>query len=136
MRVLLIDNQENLDKAWKSASKWIEKAKNRANSKYPLEDIYQDILHGKKMLVKLVEGKKFVWLILGVEMNSHCRVSKILYCAGVGLLEMLDEVVAFCEAYAITNGAKSITLSGRKGWERAMQKVGYKYCSITLGKEL
>lgn len=51
----------------------------------------------------------------------------------------MDELVAMApgvEALARLRGCKTVTIDGRRGWERILKAFGYKLTSCTLQKEL
>lgn len=135
MKILKVDS-DTLEQAWPHASKWIAKANLRGSSTYPLEDMKRDILDGKKLLLRCVDGESFVWLVLGCVENSENRTAIVYACGGKGLMGMLDDVVALCEAYAVSNGCEYITCSGRSGWVRALAKYGWNELSRTCGRRL
>ena len=135
MRVFPVPT-ENLEKAWASAEKWILQAKEKANGIIPISDVYKDIVLKKKALYRCVEGKKFCWLIITIYQNSENRTCNIDYCAGNGALDMLSDLVLFCEAYAVSMECEYITMTGRKGWGKVLNKHDWKERNITFGKEL
>ena len=135
MKVIKV-NPEQLEQAWPHASKWIAKANLRGNSNYPLSDMGLSIAQGKKLLLRCVDGSNFVWLVLGCVENSENRTAIVYACGGKGLMGMLDDVVALCEAYAVSNGCEYITCSGRSGWVRALAKYGWNELGRTCGRRL
>ena len=135
MRILEV-TPENIDQAWPHALPWIEKANIRGNSRYPAQDIRDDIMYGKKRLAKLINGNDFAWLVYGVVENSKGRTC-ILYCiAGEGMLNFIGKIDEFARAYAIVNGCDYITCSGRVGWTKELKSVGWSEISRTYGKEV
>ena len=135
MKILKV-NPDTLEQAWPHASKWVAKANLRGNSVYPLRDMGLSIAQGKKVLLRCVDGDKFVWLVLGCIENSENRTAVVYACGGKGLMGMLDDVVTLCEAYAVANGCEYITCSGRSGWVRALAKYGWNELSRTCGRRL
>ena len=135
MRVINV-TPDKLEQAWPHASKWLERANLRGNSNYPLSDMALSIAQGKKLLLRWVDGNSFVWLVLGCVENSANRTAIVYACGGKGLMGMLDDVVALCEAYAVSNGCEYITCSGRSGWVRALKKYGWNELSRTCGRRL
>jgi len=135
MKVIKV-NPEQLEQAWPHASKWIEKANLRGNSNYPLSDMGLSIAQGKKILLRCVDGNSFVWLVLGCVENSANRTAIVYAIGGKGLMSMIDDVVALCEAYAVSNGCEYITGSGRSGWVRALAKYGWNELGRTCGRRL
>lgn len=135
MRVIEI-TQELIENAWPYALPWVEKANRRGNSRYPASDLLRDIQEGKKRLYKIIDGKKFVWLVLGCIENSQNRTCVVYCISGKGLLEMVGRVVEYCEFFARYNQCQYITGHGRAGWIRDLKKFGWKELSRTCGKEL
>ena len=135
MKILKV-NPDTLEQAWPHASKWIAKANLRGNSNYPLSDMGLSIAQGKKILLRCVDGNSFVWLVLGCVENSANRTAIVYAIGGKGLMSMIDDVVALCEAYAVSNGCEYITCSGRPGWVRALAKYGWNELGRTCGRRL
>ena len=135
MKILKVDS-DNLERAWPHASKWIAKANLRGNSCYPLEDMKRDISDGKRLLLRCVAGPSFCWLVVGCVENSQNRTAIVYACGGDGVLDMLDDIVTFCEAYAAANKCQYITCSGRSGWVKALGRYGWNELGRTCGKEL
>lgn len=135
MKIMHIQG-DNIPKAWPHAVKWLEKANEKGKSRYPLDDTLRDIRDGKKLLFKCVSGNNFGWLVLGCVENSQNRTAIVYMCGGKGVLEFLDDITAFCEAYALHNKCQYITCSGRAGWTKELAKYGWGEISRTCGKEL
>lgn len=135
MKILYV-RPDLLDAAWAHAAPWIEKAGVRGNGRYPIDDYKDDILQGKKHLVKFVDGDKFAWVIAGVMQNSDHKTCVLSCIAGVGALEMLEDINNACLDFARHNDCKYIIFSGRKGWEREVAKIGWKPLNICYGREV
>ena len=86
-------------------------------------------------------GKYQVWFgresVAITEIASYPRrkVLSIIH-AGGDLNELQDEMEPQMCAFARSQGCQSITVQGRKGWERVRQARDYKFGFITMYKDL
>lgn len=135
MRIIHV-TPDRLERAWPHAAPWLAKAHLRGSSRYPLEDTALDVARDRKLLFRCVSGENFCWLVLGCVENSANRTALVYACGGKGVLDMLPDVVSFCEAYAMSNGCQYITCSGRAGWVRELAAYGWDELNRTCGKEL
>ena len=135
MKVLYID-ETKLAEAWPHAAPWLKKAFERGGSDYPIEDLSIDIECGKKRLFRLVHGKSFAWLCVGLMQNSQNRTCNIYAVSGVGVEGFWDEIDKFVCAWAKYNQCQYVNFSGRKGWERAIKHQGWQVASVNYKKEL
>ncbi len=134
--VELAVNKELLPKVWKFAKPYIEQSQKRGNCTYPIDDIYKDLEDNKKILVKLVDNKKFAWLVLGVVANSQERIAKLYYIGGVGALDFIEKIDEFCKKYAEWNMCKYISFAGRIGWGKVLKPLNWKKISINYVREV
>lgn len=135
MKVLHV-TPEKIEQAWPHAAPWIEKANKRGGSTYPLHDMLMSLHRGTKTLFKLIHGKDFVWVILGVVENSENRTCFVHSIAGEGLKNFMGEVVEFCEMYAMYNQCDYISGNGRAAWTKELKKYGWGEISRTVGRRL
>ena len=95
---------------------------------------FEDIVEG------VTQGRYFFW-----PGDASCMITEIIYyprrkgvhvfLAG-GDLEELIEMQKSLSKWAKEMGADHLTLTGRKGWERALRDEGWKHPHTTLTKEI
>ncbi len=130
--------QNNIALAWSLAAPWMQKAFGRGGGQgYPIQDLLADIQEGTKRLYCVCDDVgRIAWLCMGVKQNSEHRTCHVYAIGGHGALAMLPEIVPFVEAFAVYNGCKYVSCSGRKGWERELKKYGWAEIARTYGKEI
>lgn len=96
--------------------------------------LFEDVERG------ILEGRMQIWPAPNscavTELVEHAR-KKVLnvFLAGGDMDELID-MIESAAAWGGTQGCTSLTLSGRKGWERALSKTGFKPLHIVMEREI
>lgn len=129
MAVRRIDTGEQFDSEYPRVRHLLLDALKHSTN--PSED---DLLRG------LYERKYLLWTSPNAAAVTHIteydnRLSCVIYLVAGNLNEILGEGREAVEAYANEKGCKGFTLFGRKGWQRVLETVGFKFQSIVMTKD-
>lgn len=121
----------------------ITKAMHKLVARFPkdmtVEGLAADILSGRNQLwLILDEEDAFKAFVLSeikiVEATGH-KVAMLSELAGEGGVDVVP-LIAPIEEWARAEGCKELRPVGRRGWERALKKQGYKADICLYSKEL
>lgn len=107
---------------------WIEAALAYGGGTHEFEDVVAMIKSGKAQLWQGPKGCAVTEIIV------YPR-KRVLHCflAG-GEMEQITDMIDSAIAWGKTQGCTGLTLSGRIGWSRALEKYGFKPVLMTLEK--
>lgn len=108
---------------------WIEAALEYSNGTHTFKDIVDGIMEGRLQFWPAPNG------CLVTEIVTYPQKRVINVFLGGGELDQLADMHADVIAWAKTQGCAGATIVGRKGWERAFKKYGWKPAFVTLAKE-
>lgn len=102
-----------------------------------LEDIRRDVKTGKAMVIEIFNGHELlaVGVLEQVELNDG-RTLHVRYLQGNGMETWLDELHAKLYELAKAYGCKWISLTGRLGWKKALQRLNWNPIAIQLRAEV
>jgi|TARA_R100000482_G_scaffold91188_1_gene37485 hypothetical protein len=121
---------EDLDKELDRCKPWIEAALDRGGNTH----IFEDIVDGVK------KGLMQFW-----PADDACAVTEIICYPRKKVLHIflaggnMDTIVDMDESavhYAKLSGCTGMSVAGRKGWQRVLDKKGYKPFTFSLGKDI
>ena len=109
---------------------WIEQALKHSGGTHDLVDIFQGIAERKYQLKKKKKGC-LVTEILEYPKKKVCHVF-----LGAGEMNQLTDMHESVIAWAKQLKCTELTISGRKGWVRALKNHGWKEAQTTIYKEI
>lgn len=121
---------EDLDAELDRCRPWIEAALDRGGNTH----IFEDIVDGVK------KGLMQFW-----PADDACAVTEIICYPRKKVLHIflaggnMDTIVDMDESavhYAKLSGCTGMSVAGRKGWQRVLDKKGYKPFTFSLGKDI
>lgn len=121
---------EDLDTELDRCRPWIEAALDRGGNTH----IFEDIVDGVK------KGLMQFW-----PADDACAVTEIICYPRKKVLHIflaggnMDTIVDMDESavhYAKLSGCTGMSVAGRKGWQRVLDKKGYKPFTFSLGKDI
>lgn len=129
-------NTEDVFLLWPQVKDQIESAIKQSNGEYTLDDVYYGLSEGYMRLWIVYEGSQII-------ASAVCQISHypnkivcwIMFVGGKGLEEWKEESAAI-ERWAIENGAESMMMYARKGFEKILQPYGYHSTYTVIHKEL
>lgn len=108
----------------------VMKALERAGRTHSIQDVAQMILSGRAQFFGNEHGACIT------EFVTYPRRRVLNVWLAVGELEACLALQPEMEAFALANGATALSAVGRKGWERTLEKHGWKTVGLVLAKEL
>jgi len=108
---------------------WIEDALQYAET-HSYDDIVRGIMTGHMQLWPAENG------CLVTEIIHHPKKQVLNVFLGGGKMGDLLGMYEPIEAWAKAQGCQSMTIHGRKGWEKVFAKRGWKFQQISLEKEI
>lgn len=122
--------ERNLFEDWTVAREYIIPALEHCHGTYTENDLLAGVLAGQ---YRLWLGTKSAVL---TEVLQFPRIKVAHWFLGGGDLEELISMEPEIINWAIANGCRRMSVSGRKGWERAIKAHGYEFCGLTVFKDL
>jgi hypothetical protein len=126
--------RDHLDALWYDilrCQEWIQAALDHSARSHEFRDISDMIMKGSAQLWPTENGCCVTFI-------SDYPVSKMLqlWLMGGDFEEVYNEHYSAIEQFAKDRGCDQIFVNGRKGWERRLKKLGYKFSATVLVKEL
>jgi hypothetical protein len=123
--------KEHVSSIWKQVAPEIEKALQRGEGRYDIVDVYEDILTGAQTLwlaVDKIDGKPEIVGVCTVRIVKYpkfraCRLENV---AGENFDTWMNEGLRIIGDYAKELGCDRLEAEGRYGWERKLEKAGWK----------
>lgn len=116
---------------WKRCEPWIEAALEYAGGSHTIEDVERGILAGRFALVPLERSA----LVLERVDYPQYRALHVFLAGGE-----LSEIKAYFDhqlpEIARANGCKKMTISGRRGWVRALKDIGFSEAYTTITRDV
>jgi len=109
---------------------WIKSALEYSGGTHDIDDVFRAILEGRMQLWPAEEG----CLVTEILLYPRKKVLHIFLAGGEmnQLTDMHHDVIEWAKA----QGCTALTLSGRKGWSRALAKFGWEEKLVNLSKEI
>jgi hypothetical protein len=121
-----------------TVKKHLDRAVEYAHGTLGIDDVYHDLLKGKTILWIITKDDYSIISAVITDVNQYPKKKTIrVLMAGGDRLD--DWELRFCEAlmeWANNIHADGIEVIGRKGWERRLEKYGYKLAHTVLLKEI
>ena len=109
---------------------WIEAALGYSGGTHTFKDIVDGISSGRLQLWPADNS------CLVTEIVAYPQKKVLNVFLGGGELEEIAGMHTDVIAWAKAQGCEALTVSGRKGWERALKRHGWKPLHVTLTKEI
>ena len=109
-----------------------------AHGNLNVDDVYSHLISSQTVLW-LVTDEKFniqSFIITDVQQYPRRKVIRILLSAGKEMESWKKEATEAFIVWAKHIGASQIEVIGRKGWEKALNNLDYKFGHVVLVKEI
>ena len=107
---------------------WIEAALEYSGGTHLYEDIVEAVIEGR---MQLWPAKNSCWV---TEITAFPRKKVLHVFLAGGELDEILEMHEYVVQWAIEQGCESMTLTGRKGWVKALKNKGWKSQLVLLEK--
>ena len=120
----------DLEQEFARCKSWIEDALEYSGGTHDIEHIWEGIQSGR---YQFWPGK---YSAIVTEFHIYPKKTSLHVFLAGGKLEELLDMWDSMEIYAKATGCASLSVSGRKGWMRALESRDAKYLCTTVVKEL
>src|SRR6185295_9987470 len=117
---------QDLRSVWDEIKQGLEEVRKSSHDPWIPEDVYAEIKNGTATLHVEKDGGGFVVL---QKLNQYDGIALHIWCAYSKSLKPLEVYIAEIEQMARSIGAKRLTLSSKRNWQKYFEPVIY-------GKEL
>ena len=109
-----------------------------SHGEFDIDDLYKQLLTMQTVLWTVVTDKYEIeaFAITDVLEYPKKKVVRILLLAGKNMDSWKQEFSDAMVHWGAKIGASGIEVIGRKGWERSLEKLGYKFMNTILLKEI
>lgn len=125
---------EKLEPIWPVVEPLLEKALEGNCGEVTTFDVYQGIKSRDLQLWVIYDGSVQAAVITEIINYPRKKTCRALQVAGSNMDEWMH-LIQVIEDWAKEQGARSMELIGRKGWERYMKQYGFSFEHVTLNKE-
>lgn len=126
-----------IPEVWSQAAAKIQKALDRAGALFSAEYIRTALLD-KKMQLWLVRDGDYV-LAVAVTQVEVCDADKALHVVALGgelMHQWLGSLERVLRIFAAAHGCRYLSLQGRRGWVKKLQKLAWRESAVIMYKEL
>ena len=126
-----------IEGVWPMVEPMLRMATDTSGGRYDTLTVLQDICNGKSSLWAVwteADGVLAGFTTTIVDYPLTRRLS-IPFLGGNGFLEHLDAVDDAVTQYAKAHGCTGIEVIGRRGWQRALKRIGFDYSFTSICKE-
>ena len=110
--------------------KWIESALDYSGGTHNFDDVVQGIVSGRMQLWPAEKGCAVTEIVV----YPRKKVLHVFLAAGE--MDQLIDMIDAAAAWGIQNGCESMTMSGRHGWLRVLDKKGWKSVMAVMERKL
>lgn len=117
------------DENWEEVSLHLQSPVEQSGGRYTLEDVFHCIYKGEYHLWIVFDSDKLNIIAAAVTGFTDYPRKRMLtghFLGGSRMDEWVEEMDTIFERWARDHGAKGIELTGRKGWGKALDKLGWK----------
>lgn len=135
--IIIAIKQNDLHKWWHLIRPFIEKALETGYGEYEIEDIHTLLEDGNAGLIAVIINDKIVAGIVTTIIDKPAIRELIIVTAGGSHLdEWLDKIMNIFDILAKESQVNIISVHGRAGWVKKLEKYGYDYTYTTVIKRL
>ena len=120
---------EMLEGRWKEISIHLVSPVQQSGGRFTLEDVFHSIAIGDYHLWVAIDeeiAEVVAVCVTGFTLYPRQRMLTCHFLGGSRMDEWLEEMDTILEKWGRQHGAKGIELTGRKGWGRALEPLGWK----------
>tara|TARA_R110002072_G_scaffold59447_3_gene151311 strand:- start:77 stop:499 length:423 start_codon:yes stop_codon:yes gene_type:complete len=114
------------DENWEEVSGHLQSPVEQSGGRYRLEDVFHSIYNGDYHLWIVLDEKIVAAAVTGFTDYPRKRMLTCHFLGGSRMDEWVEDMDVIFEKWARDHGASGIELTGRKGWGRALDKLGWK----------
>lgn len=103
----------------------------RGDPHYTSADVWNEIREGR---ATLWPGNQSTAVTTVIECPQGRRFN--IWVAAGDMTELIEEIYPAMEQAARELGCRSVTITGRRGWVRALRDIGFKEAATVVAKEL
>ena len=127
----------SLGSAWNAIAPYIQKGLDYANNELDIDDVHTMVEDGDVVVLMIEENNKILSVITLELVNKPAkRVMCIMTAGGEALDRWLPEIMEVIYKIAKEQQADSISINGRKGWLKILEKYNYKHLYTVLSCEV
>ena len=109
--------------------KWIEDALGYSGGTHGFQDVVDGVLSGRMQLWPAERGCAVTEIVI------YPKKSVLHVFLAAGEMETIINMIDSAVAWGKTQGCTSMTIAGRRGWERVLAKHGYKPVMTVLERD-
>jgi hypothetical protein len=109
--------------------KWIEDALEYSGGTHNFDDVADGIMEGRLQLWPAERGCAVTEIVI------YPRVKVLHVFLAGGEMDQIIDMINSAVAWSKTQGCTSMTISGRHGWQRVLEKHGFEPVMTVLKKE-
>ena len=120
---------EMLEGRWEEISIHLVSPIQQSGGRFTLEDVFHSIAIGDYHLWVAIDeeiAEVVAVCVTGFTLYPRQRMLTCHFLGGSRMDEWLEEMDTILEKWGRQHGAKGIELTGRKGWGRALEPLGWK----------
>lgn len=109
--------------------KWIEDALEYSGGTHTFEDVARSIMEGRMQLWPATRGCAVTEIVV------YPRKSVLHVFLAGGEMDQIIDMIDSAVEWGKMQGCSSMTIAGRKGWQRVLERYGYEPVMTVLEKE-
>jgi|TARA_Y100001951_G_C11162351_1_gene195484 hypothetical protein len=124
-----------VDTCWDEVAPMLERATDRSGGRYSIEDVYNKIVNEIAHLWVALEGKEIVAaFVTEITAYGQKKMLTVQFAGGSKMIEWVGEIDSIFRRWALDNGCSGVELTGRKGWVKALEGLGWKPSFVVVEK--
>jgi hypothetical protein len=129
-------NRDRIDDVWPEVESQIQRALDYTRGELTTDYIKTQLESGNALLLLALDGAILASIVCEIVDTASLRVCHIIACGGEKADIWLDKWHEVIVPLAKEQGCRRISLSGRKGWVKKLQKYGFNYAYTTIDQEI
>jgi hypothetical protein len=113
----------------------LKKATDRSGGRYNLGDVYDKIVNEIAQLwVAMEENEIVAAFMTEITVYGQKKMLTVHFAGGSKMIEWLPEMDSIFRRWALDNDCSGVELTGRKGWVKALEGLGWKPSFVIVEK--
>lgn len=125
-----------IESIWPQVKDQIQSALNYTKGEISLNQVKEQLIKGNNLLLLVIDKKVIASVVCELVDTASLKVCHILACGGEQIDSWLADILKTIKTIAKEQGCKRVSLTGRKGWERKLNKDGFKHAYTTLDLDI
>lgn len=130
--------KDKIDMLWNTVEPMLAMATEHSSDRYSTIKIFNDLMEDKKLLWILVDENDTIKVALTTSVEDYpgVRALRVGFAGGEDFLNNLEPMRKAIKEFGASVGCTKLEVLGRKGWERVLTPMGFKFSYLCMEEDI